>query len=459
MLGATTFLLSLFLTLVFRNRLRGNAAPTAPRIGGAPIMLACLLGYVLVLAASVKVEGVIWASKGFVFQLFGAALLVFAAGLIDDLNRIEPWHKVVAQIVAACLVYRAGVHIHTVAGFDIGGWGLPLTVVWILVCCTAMNLINRIGDLAVGIGLLATSTIFILALRQNNFVLSVATVPLVGSILGVLPHGFGSPKMLLGESGSLLIGFMLGCYSILWTQRSGTALSIMVPLLVLSVPLLDTLLVILRRFLRRQPLGTTDTSHIYHRLLNRGLTPRKVTLVLYVCTAIGAVVSVLIINNQLSWVVILLFYGAAWIWIRDLGYIELNVAGRMLIEGAFLRQMHAEVTLHSYEGRLNAASTPEEYWTVVVQGLNEFGFQQAQLSIADTSFEWCCDAPTFRLWEVSIPIADFDYIRLSRAFGTGAEANAFAPFIDLVRRSLTVKRGMFLSYRRAPEVEHVKVGG
>ena len=121
--------------------------------------------------------------------------------------------------------------------------------------------------------------------------------------------------------------------------------------------------------------------------------------------------------------------------------------------------MHAVAALHSYEVRLNAAATPGEYWAVVVQSLKEFGYQQAQLSITHTSFEWCCNPPSFKLWEVSIPTAEFDYIRLSRTIGMGAAANRFAPFIDIVRRSLTVKRGMFLSYTRAPEVEHVKAGG
>lgn len=421
--------------------------------------MACLLGCLATFAVGSKLIEIAWASRSFLSQLFGAALLVFTIGLIDDLKRIEPWHKVVVQIVAACLVYRAGVHIQTVAGIDIGGWGLPLTVVWILVCSTAMNLINRENDLAVGIGLLATSTTFIVALLQNNLVLAVAAIPLAGSLLGFLPYSINSPKVLLGESGSLLIGFMVACYSILWSQRSGTMLGMAVPLLVLSVPLFDTVLVISRRFLRRQPLGTADTSHIYHRLLSRGLTPRKVTFILYLFSAIGAIVSVLILNNQSSWIWIFLFYGAVWICIRGLGYTELDLVGRMFMEGVFLRQLHAEIVLVSYEGRLKAASTPEEYWAVVVQGLNEFGFHEAQLSIAQTTFEWRCTTPSFAVWEVSVPIADSDCIRLSRAFGSGRHANGFAPFIDLLRRSLTVKRGIFLSYNRAPETSPVKLGG
>jgi UDP-GlcNAc:undecaprenyl-phosphate/decaprenyl-phosphate GlcNAc-1-phosphate transferase len=458
LLGAATFLLSLFLTPVVRTAFGGKTAESAPPIGGLPIALACLFGCILLLAAGLRTGHVVWAPRGPMLQLFGAALLAFSLGLIDDLNRIEPWHKVVGQIIAACIAYRAGVQIHAVAGVVVGGWSLPLTVIWILTCSTAIHLLNRGEGLAAGIGLLASLTTFIAALLQNNFLLASASAPLAAGIFGFLPYSFGARKMLLGESGSLLVGFMLGCYSILWSENSRTAISFVVPMLVLSVPLLDAALVLLRRFLRRQPLGLTDTSHIYHRLLNRGLSKRRVLAILYGCSAIGAIVSVLVLDSRNSWVVIVFFYGAAWICVRDLGYVELQVARRMFMEGAFLRQIHAEITLHSYEHRLKVASTPEEYWAVVIQGLNEFGFHEAQLSIADALFEWHCGTPSFSHWEVSVPIADFDRIRLSRAFGSGADSNGFASFVDLLRRSLTAKRGIFLSYNRTLKSPHAKVG-
>jgi UDP-GlcNAc:undecaprenyl-phosphate GlcNAc-1-phosphate transferase len=454
-LGATTFLLSLILTPLVRNRFRLKAADAVPHIGGIPIVLACLLGCAVVMAADPKVRHALRASTGFLLYLLGAVLLVFAVGLVDDLKRIEPWHKAIGLTIAACLAYQAGVHIETIAGFSIGGWSLPLSIIWILVCSYAVNLIKGIDGFPAGVGLIAACAIFVLALLHNDFVLAVATIPFVGSILGFLPYNFNPPTILLGESGSLLIGFLLGCYSILWIQRSGTVLGMTVTLLVLSVPLLDAMLIVMRRFLRRQPLGAADTSHLYHRLLHRGLAPRKATLVLYVCSGIGAIVAVLILNNRSPWIAIIVFYWAAWIWIRHLGIHEFSVAGRMLMEGAFFRQLHAEITLHSYESRLKEASTPEAYWAVVKQGLHEFGFHEAQLFIAGTTFEWHHDTPSFDSWEVSIPLAEVDCIRLSRSFGTGAHANGFAPFVDLLRRSLKAKRGIFLSYRRAPEASRI----
>ena len=422
-------------------------------------MLAYLLGYALVLTSSSKVSHSVWASRELVPYMLAGALLVCTIGLMDDLKRIEPWHKVIGQLVAGGFAYLAGVRIHAIAGYDVGGWSLPLTLIWLAICSTAINLIKDIDGLSVGVGLVATCAAFAFALLQNNLVLALAAIPLAGGILGFLPYNFSSPTILLGESGRLLIGFMLGCYSILWGQRSGPVPGFAATLLVLSVPLFDAMLVVARRFLRRQPLGASDATHIYHRLLHRGLTPRKVTLVLCVCSAIGAVISVLILHSRSSWMVIVLFYGIAWILIRELGYVEFGIARRMFTGGILLRQLNAELTLRSYETRLKSASSPEEYWQIAVEGLNEFGFYEAQLSIADSRFEWCCNTAPFGTWEVSLPIGEFDCLHLSRTFGTGADAQGFAPFVDLLRRSLSVKRGMFLSYRHASKAPHaIKAG-
>ena len=413
----------------------------------------------MAVATDLKVSHAIWASRSIPLYMLGAVLLVLAVGLIDDLKRVEPWHKVVGLTIAACLAYQAGVHIHALAGLPIGGWSLPLSVIWIVVCSYAVNLINGIDGLAAGVGLIATAAIFVVAVLHNNFVLAAVTIPFAGSILGFLPYNFYPPSILLGESGSLLIGFILGCYGILWSHKSGTVLGVMATLLLLSVPFLDAMMIVLRRFLRRKPLGAADTSHIYGRLLNHGLAPRKATLVLYVCSGVGAIVSVLVLNDRSPWIAIIVFCWIAWIWIRHLGTSELNVAGRMFLEGSFFRQLHAELTLRDYENRLKAASTPEEYWAIVEQGLHEFGFYEAQLSIAGSTFEWRHRTPSFSSWEVSVPIADVDCIRLSRPFGTGANANGFAPFVDLLRRSLTAKRSIFLSYHRVQEARTNLVGG
>jgi len=401
---------------------------------------------------------VIWQSLGFATRLLPAAALILALGLIDDLKGLEPWHKVVGQIVVALLAYLAGVHIQTIGTHHVGGWSLPLTVAWIFTCSNAIGSIDVVDGLASGVGLIASCAILIAALVQNNLVLAVAAVPLVGSILGFLRYDFNRSSIHLGESGSLLIGFLLGCYSILWSQRSVTILGALAPLLIFFVPLLDTILSTLCRFLRRKPFRGIDTSHIYNRLLSRGLSLRKVRLVLYACSAIGATASLLIFTNQRAWLVLVMFCGAAWIWIQYLGYIEFAVAGRIVTRGSFHRILNAEIALQSYEVRLKAASTPREYWAIVEEGLKEFDFYEAHFSIAGSTFEWQCDTPSSSVWRVIVPISDSDCIRLSRAFGSSAHTSACAPFIDLLRRNLPLKRAIFVSVGCTPESPNIEAG-
>src|SRR5262249_46286320 len=155
--------------------------------------------------------------------------------------------------------------------------------------------------------------------------LAAATIPLVGALLGFLRYNFNPATVFLGNSGSLLIGFLLGSYGILWSQKSATILGMTAPLMALAIPLLDTLLSLVRRFLRRQPLFVGDRGQIHHRLLDRGLTPRRVALIFYALCGIAAVFSLTVATNQFEGLVLVVFCGAAWIGIQHLGYVEFGV--------------------------------------------------------------------------------------------------------------------------------------
>src|SRR5439155_1277877 len=126
----------------------------------------------------------------------------------------------------------------------------------------------------------------------------------------------------LGDSGSLLVGFLLGCYGVLWSQKAATILGMTAPLMALSIPLIDTALAIVRRFLRGKPIFEGDRGHIHHRLLDRGLSPRKAALVLYACCSFGAVGSLLMMNQSFSGFVIIIFCLMTWIGVQHLGYVE-----------------------------------------------------------------------------------------------------------------------------------------
>ena len=131
-----------------------------------------------------------------------------------------------------------------------------------------------------GVGLFATATTFLSALLTGNYALALVTAPLLGALLGFLPYNFNPASIFMGDCGSLPVGFLLGCFGVIWSQKSATLLGMTAPLLALAIPLLDTTLAIARRFLRHQPIFGADRGHIHHRLLARGFTPRRVALYL-----------------------------------------------------------------------------------------------------------------------------------------------------------------------------------
>ena len=239
-------------------------------------------------------------------------------------------------------------------------WSYPATVLWLLVCTNAFNLVDGMDGLAGGIGLFSTITILIAALVHQSPALALATIPLAGCLLGFLCYNFNPATIFLGDSGSLSIGFLLGCFGIIWTQKSATLLGMTAPLMALSIPLLDTCLCIVRRALKRQPIFSPDRGHIHHKLLDRGLTPRRAVLVVYGVCSLVACFSLLqstVRNNRLSGVITIIFCAVAWIGIQYLGYAEFSVAGKMLFSGDFQRTLKVQLELHTFERAIGTART------------------------------------------------------------------------------------------------------
>src|SRR3954464_14437999 len=129
------------------------------------------------------------------------------------------------------------------------------------------------------------------ALLQDNTELAMATAPLVGAPSLFLRYNFNPASIFLGDCGSLTIGFLLGCFAALWSQKSATLLGMTAPLMALAVPLLDTGASVVRRFIRHQPIFSADRNHLHHRLLDRGFSPRKVALVMYGVCGVAAAFS------------------------------------------------------------------------------------------------------------------------------------------------------------------------
>lgn len=464
--GSLSFLLSLVLTPVVRTlfrrwRLADRGSETSrvyhpiPRAGGVAIVASYALTYVCLLATPSKVGLLVADSLSFSLRVLPAAAMIFILGLVDDIWGLEPWHKLLGEIIAASAAYWAGIQIHNLAGYGAGAWwNFPLTIIWLVACTNAINLIDGVDGLATGLGLFATCTTLIAALLQHNTALAMATVPLAGCLLGFIRYNFNPATIFLGDCGSLFIGFMLGCYAVVWSQKAATILGMTAPLMALSIPLLDMAVAIARRYLRRQPLFEGDRNHIHHRLLDRGFTPRKVALVMYACAAIGALGSLVVANRNVSGFIILAFCMTAWIGVQHLGYVEFGVAGRLLIDGAFRRLLNSHISIENLEDSLTAASTLDDCWNVLRLFSREFGFHRIDMRIGGRSLSECAELQPLDSWKVTVPISEISFVELYRSFGPAQQHQVVASFVDVIRRVLEQKCSAF--ERIGPKTEHAR---
>jgi UDP-GlcNAc:undecaprenyl-phosphate GlcNAc-1-phosphate transferase len=272
-----------------------------------------------------------------VMRLLPAACVIFVVGIIDDLWGLTAWQKLAGQLIAVAIVCSRGVlAVDVMRLHGLAWWTIPATVLWLLICTNGFNLVDGMDGLATGAGLFATLTIFVAALMQGNVSLAMATLPLAGCLLGFLCYNFNPATIFLGDSGSLLIGFLLGCYAIIWRQKSAALLGMTAPVMAFSLPLIDVGLAIVRRLLRRQPIFSGDREHIHHRLLARGMSSRKVALLLYGICCVGAAFSLIlgaVRDRATSSALILLFCVIAIAGIRYLGYTEFSLAPKLLFRG------------------------------------------------------------------------------------------------------------------------------
>jgi UDP-GlcNAc:undecaprenyl-phosphate GlcNAc-1-phosphate transferase len=410
-------------------------------LGGIPIVLACAAAYGLLLAMPLEAGGILKSSLPLVWMLLPAVGIVFLTGLADDLRGLKPWQKLAGQTAAALWAYFAGVNIHGIGGHDLAiYWSLPLTLAWFIGCTNAFNLIDGVDGLATGVGLFATLTTLVAALLQGNVALAMATVPLAGSLLGFLRYNFNPASIFLGDSGSLTTGFLLGCYGIIWSQKSATLLGMTAPLIALSIPILDVALSILRRALRGKPIFEADRGHIHHMLLKRGLTPRRAVLLLYGLCGLCAAVSLMqSMQNRYAGAILVLFCVVTWIGVQNLGYAEFRAARRMLLGRAFQNMLNAQLTLRTFEESLETAHSVDDCWQALCQACPDFGFMSVRMHLGGANYYHNGVPQPESCWTVRIPLSDVEWVNFTRASGSAVLPMAVVPFVDAVRGKLPVK--------------------
>ncbi|MBI4553672.1 MAG: hypothetical protein HY710_15515 [Candidatus Latescibacteria bacterium] len=319
-----------------------------PRLGGVAVCVSFLLSVALLffLKPDLPVFAPDLRHKG--MMLIASLLLVLILGIWDDIRTLNPGQKFIVQIFAATIAYFAGFRIASITDpfstglFNIGVIDYPVTVLWIVGVTNAFNLIDGLDGLASGIALIAFCTIGAVSALRGDVVTAVMVLIFAGAILGFLRYNFNPARIFLGDSGSLFIGFTLAILSIQSSTKGSTAFAILVPVLALGLPIMDTLLSMTRRLLRSllpenvnseswlrklRGMFLPDRQHIHHQLIARGLTHRNVVLLLYlVSCAFGLGAFAITISTNVGASLVLIAVAIATIvGVRQLRYREMAI--------------------------------------------------------------------------------------------------------------------------------------
>ena len=299
-----------------------------PRIGGIAIFLACIMGLsscllyqTLIPCMLVRDAQVLWLAVG--------AVIVFGLGLIDDIWRLGYLSKFVFQILAGIIAYYGGIRIelltflpqHSLVQI---GLSLPMTVLWVVLVINAFNLIDGLDGLAAGVGFLVCMVLLILSVLGDRFVPATILAAMAGSLLGFLIFNSNPASIFMGDSGSYFIGFVIAVVSMMGSFKGQAAASILIPMIALGLPLMETIWSAMRRFIYGQKLFSPDRDHFHHRLMALGLTQQRAVWILYGITVLMGCVSIAMVytNDNKTAFLLLLFAAGVIVGMQKLGYFD-----------------------------------------------------------------------------------------------------------------------------------------
>ena len=299
-----------------------------PRIGGLGIYIAFMVS----ICFSVFVSNLDDISLHEVTGLIVGGTLIVALGLIDDYKNLPAKVKLLGQIFAAAVL---------VLGFDVRidfitdplgdyiylEWiAIPATIFWLVGLTNTINLIDGLDGLAAGVAAIASITILLVAMKQNFFLVTILTAALAGASAGFLFYNSNPAKIFMGDTGSMFLGFMLAGTSVIGTVKSTATIALIVPILALGLPILDTTFAILRRYFGGKPIFQPDKGHLHHRLLKLGFTQRQAVLLMYIISAMLGLSAVALteVSSQIAVILLLLIAIAIVYGAKKLGVLNLK---------------------------------------------------------------------------------------------------------------------------------------
>lgn len=270
--------------------------PSSRRINKTPIPrgggIALIAAFAVAVIGSVSILGVndeLWSSSFAPYAISSVGIIVFI-GIVDDIRGLKPFTKLVAQIAAACIVFSGGASFGHLILFSVPTWlDFLITLAWFVIIVNAFNLVDGLDGLASGIAFIGACGMAATLALRGNYGCMLTLFCLAGACLGFLRYNYNPASIFLGDTGSLFIGFILALSPLVAGGKAVFIASVGVPLLVVGLPIFDTILAILRRS-ARAALGTPnglrevvmpDVEHLHHRLLSSGINQRRAAWILY----------------------------------------------------------------------------------------------------------------------------------------------------------------------------------
>ena len=299
-----------------------------PRIGGLGI-------YAAFMVAMLSIMFVVPLSDEVTNELIGLMVggsLIVLVGIIDDYKNLPAKVKLVGQILAAAvLVVVFDVRIDFITDpfgdYIYTEWfAIPVTIFWSVGLTNTVNLIDGLDGLAAGVSTIAAITIFLVALQQSFVLVAVLTAALAGAAFGFLYYNFNPARIFMGDSGSMFLGYMLAGISVIGAVKSAATIALIVPILALGLPILDTTFAIVRRYRGGVPIFKPDKGHLHHRLLDLGFSQRQAVLLMYVISALLGLSAVALteVSTQIAILIVCAVVVAVLFGAKKIGIFRLN---------------------------------------------------------------------------------------------------------------------------------------
>jgi len=272
-----------------------------PRLGGLAIFSGFLIGLLYLFPSHPNLPEIILGS-----------LVIIITGALDDRYSLRPGVKLTGQLIAASFLISDGLIIDRltlpfIGTIELGFLSVLITIIWVVGITNAINLIDGLDGLATGVTTIALVSIFIMAMIDVQVMVAYLSIVLIGANLGFLYHNFHPAKIYMGDTGSNFLGYMIAVVSMLGLFKNIALFSFIIPVIVLAVPIFDTLFAIVRRAYNKENIMAADNKHIHYQLIKHGYSHRKTVLIIYVFSALFGVMAILFSNASITTSLIITF--------------------------------------------------------------------------------------------------------------------------------------------------------